>query len=383
MRKIFAGMTAIAMAAACFSMTASATKLSDVVYPSETDSEKNDAWYSICAIGFYMNGGWTGWNQYDDIGNIDENGILEASFDISEGLTFGATDDDGNNHDNTLGMMGFMICNLPNDSYPYDVEILEADFTPKDGSTIELDSIKSITELDVFPEKKDADVKDARIVVRPTPDDTNDVAACSEIEGTDQAGNFKGGTLHIKIDFGAPPAPEADSSSEEEKKEDESKADESKADGTTGGGSSTTTSSTTDSGTATDSSSTADTVDAGTTDTADAADTTSSETESKAENTDVKSAESKTDSSSKTEAASTTAASAATATATKSAASTTTTATTSSSADSKASAAAENNSTASDATQNADTGIGETLGFGFTALALAGIVVTKRRDNND
>jgi hypothetical protein len=30
---------------------------------------------------FYMNGGWTGWNQYDDIGNIDENGILEASFE--------------------------------------------------------------------------------------------------------------------------------------------------------------------------------------------------------------------------------------------------------------------------------------------------------------
>jgi len=380
MRKIFAGMTAIALAAACFSMTASATKLSDVVYPSETDSEKNDAWYSICAIGFYMNGGWTGWNQYDDIGNIDENGILEASFDISEGLTFGATDADGNNHDNTLGMMGFMICNLPNDSYPYDVEILEADFTPKDGSTIELDSIKSITELDVFPEKKDSDVKDARIVVRPTPDDTNDVAACSEIEGTDQAGNFKGGTLHIKIDFGAPPAPEADSSSEEEKKADESKADESKADGTTGGGSSTTTtSSTTDSGTATDSSSTADTVDAGTTDTAAAADTTSSETESKAENTDVKSAESKTDSSSKTEAASTTA----TGTTTTTKAASTTTTTTGASADSKASAAAENNSTASDATQSADTGIGETLGFGFTALALAGIVVTKRRDYND
>ena len=226
LKKVFAVLSAAALAASCMAISASATKLPDVVHPDEENNDMNDAYYSICAIGFYMNNGWTGWNQYDDIGNIDEEGILEASFDISEGLTFGGEQESGN-QDNTLGMMGFMICNLP-EEYPYEVTVLEADFTPKDGSTIDLASVKNITELDVFPEKKDADVKDARIVIRATPDDANNVAATPEVAGMDQSGNFKGGKLHIKIDFGKYEAPTDDSSEESnESTTDESTTDDS------------------------------------------------------------------------------------------------------------------------------------------------------------
>jgi hypothetical protein len=128
-------------------------------------------------------------------------------------------------------MMGFMICNLP-EEYPYEISILEADFTPKDGSTIDLASVKNITELDVFPEKKDADVKDARIVIRATPDDANNVAATPEVAGMDQSGNFKGGKLHIKIDFGKYEAPTDDSSevSNESTTDDSTTDDSSKSD---------------------------------------------------------------------------------------------------------------------------------------------------------
>ena len=229
LKKIFAVLSATALAASCMAISASAaTRLPDVCHPDEENTDMNDAYYSICAIGFYMNNGWTGWNQFDDIGNIDEDGILEASFDISEGLTFGGEQESGN-QDNTLGMMGFMICNLP-EEYPYEINILEADFTPKDGSTIDLASVKNMTELDVFPEKKDADVKDARIVIRATPDDANNVAATPEVEGMDQSGNFKGGKLHIKIDFGKYEPESEDSTEANDSTTDESKSDESKSD---------------------------------------------------------------------------------------------------------------------------------------------------------
>ena len=376
LRKIIAGLSAAAIAASCFAMTSmtasAANKVSDYVYPSETDTEKNDGWYSICAIGFFMNNGWTGWNQYDDLGNIDENGILEATFDISEGLTFGGKGDDGTDHDNTLGMMGIMICNLPEENFPYEVKVLEADFTPKGGDKIELDSFKDLTELVAFPETG----SDARLIVRATPDEKNDIAASPEAEGMDQAGGFKGGTLHFKLDFGAPPAP-ADESKADSSKADDSKSGDSgsgsSGSGNSGSGSSG--SSTTTTSSAADTSSESDTSSAAEESTSDTTTTTTGD-EAKSDDassaTDVKSSESKTDSSSKTETTTTT--------------TTTTTNTTTTTADTgtgvKIASADElgtSSESASDATEASATGIGGTLAFGLGALALAGIVVSRKK----
>ena len=51
-RKMFVGFTAAALAASCMAITASATKLSDVAYPTEDNAEINDAYYSIGAMPF-------------------------------------------------------------------------------------------------------------------------------------------------------------------------------------------------------------------------------------------------------------------------------------------------------------------------------------------
>ena len=246
-KRIFAGLSAAVIAATMMAVSASATKLSDVVYPSKTETDKNDGWYSVGAMGFYMSQKWK-WNQSDWIG-INDEGKIELSYKISEVLTDTTMEGKG-----TLGDMGVMILNLPEDSYPYDVTISDAKFVTNDGEEIILDSVNSITEATLDKEGG------FRIHIRPVDEVDKDsgevtVPASPEVAGWDQEGAFKGGTLSMTIDFGAPAAKEeskADDSKTESKADDsktESKAEDSKADSkasnTTTTGKTTTTTTTT------------------------------------------------------------------------------------------------------------------------------------------
>ena len=227
-KRIFAGLSAAVIAATMMAVSASATKLSDVVYPSKTETDKNDGWYSVGAMGFYMSQKWK-WNQSDWIG-INDEGKIELSYKISEVLTDTTMEGKG-----TLGDMGVMILNLPEDSYPYDVTISDAKFVTNDGEEIILDSVNSITEATLDKEGG------FRIHIRPVDEVDKDsgevtVPASPEVAGWDQEGAFKGGTLSMTIDFGAPAAKEeskADDSKAESKVDDsktDSKTEDSKAD---------------------------------------------------------------------------------------------------------------------------------------------------------
>lgn len=184
-----------------FSVSA-ATKLSDVVYPSEEDAEMNDAYFSIGGLPFYMGTNWQ-WNQGDWV-SITEDGILEFSYTISEGLTLP--------NGGTLGSMGIVVNNLPEDNYPYDITITEAKFEAADGTVTELTSVKAITEADLSSEGG------FRINIRPSEqvDETTGelvAAATPEVAGWDEEGAFSGGTLFVTIDFGSA-ASDDDTSSE-------------------------------------------------------------------------------------------------------------------------------------------------------------------------
>ena len=226
-KRIFAGLSAAVIAATMMAVSASATKLSDVVYPSKTETDKNDGWYSVGAMGFYMSQKWK-WNQSDWFG-INDEGKIELSYKISEVLTDTTMEGKG-----TLGDMGVMILNLPEDSYPYDVTISDAKFVTNDGEEIILDSVNSITEATLDKEGG------FRIHIRPVDEvdeETGEVTvpASPEVAGWDQEGAFKGGTLSMTIDFGAPAAKEESKaeSAAESKADDsktESKADDSKTD---------------------------------------------------------------------------------------------------------------------------------------------------------
>lgn len=230
-KKLFAVMSATALAASCFAITASAaTKLTDVVYPTEDNAEINDAYYKIGALGFFMNGNWDEWCQSEWAGIADD-GTIDMTYEINKVLADKTISGKG-----SLGMMGIMVCNLPEENYPYEVSVLEATFTKDDGTVIELETAKAVTEATKHPEGN------FRIILRPT-DDVDEasgevkVKAAPELAGMDQEGGFNGGTLHIKVDFGKKAAD--DSSSQ------------------TDSSSNTDSSSTTDSGSKTDSSSTA------------------------------------------------------------------------------------------------------------------------------
>lgn len=196
-RKLLVGLTAAALAASGMAISASAaTKLSDVADPSEEDKEKNDAYYSIGGMAFYMNNTWS-WNQGDWVG-ISDDGKIEISYSINEVLTDTTMSGKGN-----LGSMGVMVMNLPEDGYPYEIKVSDAKFEAKDGTVTELTSVNAITEADLNPEGG------FRIIIRPTDEideDTGEVktAATPEVAGWDEEGAFSGGTLSMTLDFGAP-----------------------------------------------------------------------------------------------------------------------------------------------------------------------------------
>ena len=192
-RKSIAAVIAAALTAAAMSVTASATILTDVVYPSDTEADKNEAYYSIGAMGFFMTDSWN-WNQGDWIG-IDDEGKITVNYSISKVIADPKFDNSGN-----IGEMGVMVLNLPEDSYPYDIEITDAKLTLDDGTVIDLDSVNAINTA----------VEDAesgfRIRIRPTDnvdETTGDVlnAATPEVAQFAEHGSFNGGTLSMVIDF--------------------------------------------------------------------------------------------------------------------------------------------------------------------------------------
>ena len=204
-KKFIAGMAAATMAISSFAISASATKLSDVAYPTEENAEVNDAFYSIGAMGFFMSQEWA-WNQGDWVG-ISDDGKIEISYSISQVIADKTLSDKG-----SLGDMGIMIMNLPEGSYPYDITISDAKFVATDGTETKLDSINSITQA-----AEDAE-GGFRIHIRPTDEvdeESGEVikAACPEVAGWDAEGAFNGGVLSMTIDFGMPAAGTDDSSS--------------------------------------------------------------------------------------------------------------------------------------------------------------------------
>ncbi|MBR1392602.1 MAG: hypothetical protein IJ561_02065 [Ruminococcus sp.] len=199
-KKIIAGMAAL-MAAACMAVSASAVSIYDYVDPDKEPADGEKGYYDIGAMAFYMSQEWK-WNQGDWCG-IDENGQITVEYSINEVLTDTTMEGKG-----TLGDMGIMILNLPEGHYPYDMKVVEATFTPKEGDPITLQ-----TALDLKGAYEDAE-SGSRIHLRPTDevDDAGNITkpAAPELAGMDQPGAFKGGTLKIVVDFkDAPEAPAA------------------------------------------------------------------------------------------------------------------------------------------------------------------------------
>ena len=217
-KKFVAGLSAAVLAATMMSVSVSAAKLGDVVHPSEEDSKMNDSYYSIGAMGFYMGQDWT-WNQGDWVG-IDDAGKITVEYKISKVITDKTMSGKG-----TLGDMGVMVANLPDDIYPVDVKISDAKFVAEDGTTTVFDSLNSITSLDEDPEGG------IRIHIRPTDEvneETGEVTkkACPEVAGWEKEGAFNGGTLSMTLDFGVASAEGGESKADTSKKD----ASSSKAD---------------------------------------------------------------------------------------------------------------------------------------------------------
>ena len=207
-KRIFAGLSATVIAAT-LAMTASATKLTDKVYPSETNADINDAYYGIGAMGFFMNndGKWS-WNQSDWFG-IDAEGKISVEYKISPILADKTMSDKG-----SLGEMGVMVCNvdkalekagLDDASYPIELTVTDAKFVAEDGTETVFNDMLNVTEM-----QRDAE-GDIRFHIRPVDkvnEDTGDVevAATPETAGWEEEGGFNGGTLYFTIDFGTPKA---------------------------------------------------------------------------------------------------------------------------------------------------------------------------------
>ena len=195
MKKIFAGMTAAALSLTMVMSASAATYLFDKVHPDDNDKEMNDSYYKIGAMGYFMSQKWT-WNEYDWVG-IDADGVIDISITVDEAKADTTLSGKG-----TLGDVGVMICNLPEDGYPYNVDITDAKYTCEDGTVIEFPKLEAQTIL-----KADSKESGCRIHIRPTTeldDDGNPYPgriARPEVAGWDQEGNFKPGTLSMKINL--------------------------------------------------------------------------------------------------------------------------------------------------------------------------------------
>ncbi len=239
-KRFLAGMAAgvLAAAAMAVSVSAASTKLGDVLDPNAEVAEGEDnPFYKVGGMTFFMNGSFDSWN--DNSGTwfgIDEEGTIEAEYKISKAIADPNIDGTG-----SLGMMGLMICNLPEDKFPYLVNVKEVSFTDADGKVTDLDSIEGLREFDNYVDQGKAS-NTARIIIRPQVEKTADETGINthvtkEVVGWDEPGKFEGGTLKIVVNLldvdGEVVTPEWGDDlvkkPEEESKADESKADESKA----------------------------------------------------------------------------------------------------------------------------------------------------------
>ncbi|MBO6141510.1 MAG: NPXTG-anchored protein [Ruminococcus sp.] len=224
LRRIFVGMTAAALALSMTISASAATDLYDVAYPASVEENKeiNDKFYSVGAMGFFMSQKWN-WNQSEWFG-IDEEGVIKVSFSIGAPMADTTMSGKG-----TLGDMGIMLLNLPDEGYPYNIEITDAKFVAEDGTETVLDSVNSITEATLDPEGG------FRVHIRPldeVDEETGEVKkkACPEVAGWDQEGAFNGGVLSMTLNLNTGDAPAADSGEGDnaEGEKDAEKAEETK-----------------------------------------------------------------------------------------------------------------------------------------------------------
>lgn len=195
-----------AIIAAAFATTASAIRLTEVVYPSEKDPVKNDAYYALSASGYYINGFGKSY-QGEEIG-IDSDGMISVEFKIDAFLPDPSMSGKG-----SLEEMGIIIHNVDRAfyaagfdldvGYPVEMHVADAKYVDDDGNETVFNDMLNITEMQRDPEG------DVAFRIRPT-DKTDEgtgdvlVSATREVTGWDQEGAFNGGTLYFTVELGSP-----------------------------------------------------------------------------------------------------------------------------------------------------------------------------------
>ncbi len=195
-----------AAAALASAMTASAVNLTEVVYPSLIDPDKNDAYYALCASPYFVNGNGEVFQGEET--RIDDNGNFAVEYKISPILADPRMGSNG-----SMEEIGVIIRNVdraletadisPDEAYPLPLNVKDAKFVDMDGTETVFNNMLNITEMnrdaqgDIVFRIRAADKIDAgtgKVTVYATP----------EAAGWDEAGAFNGGTLFFYIELGEP-----------------------------------------------------------------------------------------------------------------------------------------------------------------------------------
>lgn len=191
---------------AALSITASAAKLTDLVYPSESDPAKNDAYYALSASGYFVSKSGNFYSGEET--GIDSEGNFFVEYKISPLLADNTMSGKG-----ALEEMGVMIHNVDRafdvlgidyqSVYPVDLLVSDAKFVAEDGTETVFNDILNITEI-----QRDME-GDIALRIRPTnkvDEESGEVLvnATRETEGWDEEGAFIGGTLYFSMSLGSP-----------------------------------------------------------------------------------------------------------------------------------------------------------------------------------
>lgn len=210
--------TALGVCAAGITISASATKLTDKVYPSENNADINDAYYNLGGIGYFINNDGEGlWNQSDWF-SIDDEGRISIEYRISAILADKTMSDKG-----SLGEMGVIINNvdsalekagLDDSAYPVELTVTEAKFVSEDGIETVFNDLFNITEMPRNPEGE-GDIRFRILPVDELNEETGEIefGATPEVAGWENPGSFNGGTLFFTLEFGTPARDDAPPSS--------------------------------------------------------------------------------------------------------------------------------------------------------------------------
>ena len=195
-KKLLAAVSAALMMTGAVLPVSAANNLYDLITLETADAEDKPELWSIGGCCYYMSqnyeyrsGNWHG---------ITEDGTINFEYDIDDSVLDGNT---------ALGEMGVWISDLPDEGYPYEMQITEAEFIPREGEAISIDSIKAVTE---WEEDEDYQIK---IRIRPVDyvDSFTGELLCKavpEVSGMEKEGAFKGGVLRITVDFLKPEMPD-------------------------------------------------------------------------------------------------------------------------------------------------------------------------------